>query len=88
MGNAEGTREKQQVSLGAPDGEELGDLFSNEDVQHRDQEERDRDPARMEEFARLIVGGENKPSSCSIASSASQPTARLAAVMPICVSAR
>ena len=42
MGNAEGTREKKQVSLGVSDGEELGDLFSNEDVQHRDQEERDR----------------------------------------------
>ena len=58
MGNAEGTREKKQVSLGASDGEELGDLFSNEDVQHRHQEERDRDPPCMEESPGLIVGGE------------------------------
>ena len=85
MNNTKGLRESQQVSLGVPNGQQLGNLLSQNDVQHR---HNDKCGSDRDHVVRPAAGGRSgmdQAQKLRDGTSASQPTAKLATVMPICV---
>ena len=55
MNDAKGAGENQQILLGVSDGEKLGHLLSQNDVQHGHHQECGGDPDRLQEPAGLLV---------------------------------
>ena len=60
MKDLERSSEEEQEMLGPPDGEVLRNEFSQDDVHHRDEKERDNGRRHMEERARDAAGGKEQ----------------------------